>query len=42
MTGDECNDCKANPDNIYRDIYYGMELTIYGHPEDEFNGVYIA
>ena len=31
-----------NPDNIYRDIYHGMELVISGHPENDYNGVYIA
>ena len=43
MIGDECGDnCLDNPDNMYRDIYFGMELTILGHPEEQFNGVYIA
>ena len=42
MTGDICYICVANPDNMYRDIYYGMELTIFGHPDDDFNGIYIA
>ena len=27
---------------MYRDIYFGMELTISEHPDEQYNGVYIA
>jgi len=43
MTGDEEDAWHlANPMNVYNDIYYGMILTISGHPEEIFNGIYTA